>query len=59
LSLSEVALRSGFADQSHMNRAFRSALAITPAAFRRHAGIETFDSDNDVGSAQDDLAAVF
>lgn len=36
LTLAEIALRSGFADQAHMSRAFRSALALTPAAFRRH-----------------------
>jgi len=50
-SLTEVALRSGFADQSHMTHAFRRAFAITPAAYRRQ-----IDADNDVASAQDDSA---
>lgn len=36
LPLAEIAMRSGFADQAHMSRAFRTALAMTPAAFRRH-----------------------
>ena len=44
LSLSEVALRCGFADQSHMTHAFRRALGITPGAFR---------GDNEVASVQD------
>jgi len=35
--LTDVALRSGFADQSHMTRAFQRALALTPAAYRRTA----------------------
>ncbi len=47
LPLTEVALRAGFADQSHMTRAFRQALAMTPAAFRR---------DDDVATVQDDAA---
>ena len=34
-SLAEVALASGFVDQSHMTRAFRRGLGITPAAYRR------------------------
>lgn len=46
LTLAEVALRSGFADQSHMTRAFRRAHAVTPAQFRK-----TF---HDVARVQDD-----
>ncbi|HWB32779.1 MAG TPA: AraC family transcriptional regulator [Acidobacteriaceae bacterium] len=35
LSLTEVALACGFADQSHFTRAFTAAVGITPGAFRR------------------------
>ncbi|HYR29562.1 MAG TPA: helix-turn-helix transcriptional regulator [Thermoanaerobaculia bacterium] len=49
LPLTEVALQSGFADQSHMSRAFQGALAITPAAFRR-----MFHPKNEVASGQDE-----
>jgi len=35
LTLAEVALASGFADQSHMTRAFRRFAGTTPASFRR------------------------
>jgi AraC family transcriptional regulator len=45
LSLAEVALRAGFADQSHMTHAFRAHLGVTPAALR---------ADNDVASVQDE-----
>lgn len=45
LGLSEVALRCGFADQSHMTHAFRAALGVTPGALR---------ADKDVASVQDD-----
>ena len=34
-SLATVALRSGFADQSHLCRAFRAAVGVSPGAFRR------------------------
>jgi AraC family transcriptional regulator len=34
-NLADVALDAGFADQSHMNRAFRRAHAVTPAEYRR------------------------
>ena len=47
LSLPEVALRCGFADQSHMTHAFRTHLGITPGALR---------GDNEVASAQDEAA---
>lgn len=33
--LSEVALRTGFADQSHLTRALRAAVGLAPAAYRR------------------------
>ncbi len=39
LPLSRVALACGFADQSHFTRVFRRATGITPAAFRRGAGV--------------------
>ena len=35
LSLSEIALASGFADQSHFSRVFTSMLGISPGAWRR------------------------
>lgn len=39
LSLKEIAAEVGFADQSHMGRAFRRHLQLTPQAYRRmHAG---------------------
>ncbi len=34
LSLSEVALRSGFADQRHFTNVFRKATGLTPRGFR-------------------------
>ena len=34
-TLAEVALRAGFADQSHFTRVFRRVTGTTPAAFRR------------------------
>lgn len=35
LPVVEIALRTGFADQSHLTRAFRQEYALPPAAFRR------------------------
>jgi len=35
--LAEVALRTGFADQSHLTRALRAAVGLAPAAYRRAA----------------------
>ncbi|MCC6002035.1 MAG: helix-turn-helix transcriptional regulator [Pararhodobacter sp.] len=35
LSLADIAARCGYADQSHMSRAFRAGLGMTPAAWRR------------------------
>lgn len=37
LALKEIALASGFADQSHLNRVFRQQLDCTPAEYRRRA----------------------
>jgi AraC family transcriptional regulator len=37
--LAEVAIESGFCDQSHMNRAFRAVLGRTPLEVRREAGL--------------------
>jgi AraC family transcriptional regulator len=34
-TLSEIALRCGFADQAHLNKRFREATGQTPAAWRR------------------------
>ena len=36
--LADVALRAGFADQSHLTRAFKRATGMTPGAFRRSCG---------------------
>jgi AraC family transcriptional regulator len=35
LSMAEISLSTGYADQSHFTRAFRRATGMTPAAFRR------------------------
>jgi AraC family transcriptional regulator len=35
LSLAEIALGTGFADQAHFSRTFRRAMGLTPAAYRR------------------------
>jgi len=35
LALKEIALLSGFSDQSHLNRTFRRHKDITPAEYRR------------------------
>ena len=37
LSLSEIALTSGFADQSHFSRRFHAFIGMTPRKFRRLA----------------------
>jgi AraC family transcriptional regulator len=37
-SLSAIALRHGYADQSHFTREFRRATGLTPAAYRRVRG---------------------
>ncbi len=36
LALKEIALLSGFSDQSHLNRAFRRHINITPAQYRKN-----------------------
>lgn len=38
LSLADVALRSGFFDQSHFTKAFRKEFGIAPSAYRKHLG---------------------
>jgi AraC family transcriptional regulator len=35
LPLAEIALATGFSDQSHFSRRFRDHLGTTPSAFRR------------------------
>lgn len=35
LAMAEVALTAGFADQSHMNRAFQAQYGMTPSSYRR------------------------
>lgn len=37
--LARVAIRAGFADQSHLTRAFRARTGCTPGAFRRSRGM--------------------
>lgn len=37
-ALSTIALRNGYADQSHLTRDFRRAMGLTPAAYRRARG---------------------
>lgn len=36
--ISSIALRAGYADQSHLTREMRKRLGVTPAAYRRAAG---------------------
>lgn len=36
-SLSEIALAAGFADQSHLNKTFKSVFGLTPAEYRKRA----------------------
>lgn len=38
VTIGEVAAATGFADQAHLTRAFRTATGTTPAAWRRQAG---------------------
>ena len=40
VSLAQVAMMCGFADQSHFNRQFKQSLSITPTMYRRIAGPE-------------------
>lgn len=37
MPLAEVALEAGFSDQSHLARAFRTRLGVTPGACRRRS----------------------
>jgi AraC family transcriptional regulator len=37
LSLAEIALTCGFADQAHFSARFRAVTGMTPSAFRQHA----------------------
>jgi AraC family transcriptional regulator len=48
LPLKEIALLSGFADQSHLNRVFRRYMNITPAEYRKHAYRGTLKADESV-----------
>jgi AraC-like DNA-binding protein len=43
ISLAEVALICGFADQSHFTRVFSRVMGISPGAWRRNFG---FNGDN-------------
>jgi AraC family transcriptional regulator len=36
LALKEIALLSGFSDQSHLNRIFRRHMNVTPAEYRKN-----------------------
>jgi AraC family transcriptional regulator len=44
-SLAEVALDTGFSEQSHFTRAFRAATGVSPGAWRREIarGLEARD----------------
>jgi AraC family transcriptional regulator len=44
-SLSEIALESGFSDQSQFSRAFTGDLGIAPGEYRRLAGVQRFPTD--------------
>ena len=37
LALKEIALLSGFSDQSHLNRVFRRHMNLTPAEYRKQS----------------------
>jgi AraC family transcriptional regulator len=43
-SLSEIALESGFGDQSQFSRAFARDLGIAPGEYRRAAGVQRFQA---------------
>ncbi len=34
--LCEIALATGFADQSHLTKTFNNAVGVTPSVWRRH-----------------------
>lgn len=42
MPIAEVAMATGFADQSHMGRHFRAMFGMTPGAVARHADSRTF-----------------
>lgn len=42
LSLIDIAMLSGFADQSHFTRVFKGTMGITPNAYRRSRAVPTF-----------------
>lgn len=52
LSVAEIAVRTGHADQSALTRRFREALGVTPAALRRAA---RFDSTCNLGRSNDNF----
>ena len=37
-ALADIALASGFANQSHFSRKFRQQVGVTPSAYRRNLG---------------------
>ena len=39
LTLADIALETGFSDQSHFTRAFRSVIGVSPGAFRRLSAV--------------------
>jgi AraC family transcriptional regulator len=49
LSLCEIALRCGFADQAHFSRQFRRANGLTPSAWRRTARTIPVDALRHIG----------
>lgn len=51
--LSEIAIASGFADQSHFTRSFSSAMGIAPAAFRRRFTSPRFHQGKTASPAAD------
>jgi len=51
-SIGEIALASGFCDQSHLNRQFRQAYGVTPGEFARLCGCR-----RDVSRVQDEARA--
>lgn len=52
VSLSELALRAGFANQSHMARCMRRIAGMTPSDVRRSAGVAAFDLPPSVRARQ-------
>lgn len=55
--IGEIALASGFCDQSHLNRQFRRTYGVTPGEFARLCGQPLADVGPDVARVQDDPAA--